>query len=586
MNYSAMNDFSLAVTFFNSKNYSDSLQILKNISSPKNPFEYYSLRAQNYFYLNELSFALIDAINCNEIEPNNLKVLELIFRIYLAMNDIKNSNVVLSNIEDKINKEGKEITEEEGENIQSESEESNYIPNINELKHQMEIKKEFISKQIELNPSYSDFLFFTKTLYEKNTFINKIDLNFHSNSYRSVIASEDIPKGDIILRIPLPALITLEMAMSSPNGRLITEDIRRQLNSPHHCILSTFLLEEYEKKENSEWYFYIKMLPESYSSFPIFYSDYEVETFLKGTQFYETLETKKKEIKADYDLLCKIIKDYNKYPFDLFCKYRMIIASRIFGVTVHNKKTDVLAPYADMLNHKRPRETHWTFEDKDNAFVLSAIEDIQKGEEIFDSYGKKCNSRFLLNYGFTLENNEEDNEVKVTVEMEENIPKYEEKKTIIKNSFRKFSLKKDLLDFQTMAFISYLRFLFDDGDLEKYKSNTIWKEDKFPPVSKENEINVMKKIKEIMEENLSKYKQTLSEDYKTLEKKEISYNERNCCIMRISEKEIFQYYLNMAEFMLEIFEMNQDDLYTYLSERKDHRIMVYNIYINQLRGII
>lgn len=28
------------------------------------------------------------------------------------------------------------------------------------------------------------------------------------------------------------------------------------------------------------------------------------------------------------------------------------------------------------------------------------MEDIKRGEQVFDSYGKKCNTRFLLNYGF------------------------------------------------------------------------------------------------------------------------------------------------------------------------------------------
>ena len=28
------------------------------------------------------------------------------------------------------------------------------------------------------------------------------------------------------------------------------------------------------------------------------------------------------------------------------------------------------------------------------------------GEELFDSYGEKCNSRFFVHYGFTLEEND------------------------------------------------------------------------------------------------------------------------------------------------------------------------------------
>jgi hypothetical protein len=31
----------------------------------------------------------------------------------------------------------------------------------------------------------------------------------------------------------------------------------------------------------------------------------------------------------------------------------------------------------------------------------------QVGAQIYDSYGQKCNHRFLLNYGFSVENNAE-----------------------------------------------------------------------------------------------------------------------------------------------------------------------------------
>ena len=40
---------------------------------------------------------------------------------------------------------------------------------------------------------------------------------------------------------------------------------------------------------------------------------------------------------------------------------------------------------------------------------------------IFDSYGRKCNSRFLLNYGFVVEDNDA-NEVNVIVEACQNDP--------------------------------------------------------------------------------------------------------------------------------------------------------------------
>ena len=68
----------------------------------------------------------------------------------------------------------------------------------------------------------------------------------------------------------------------------------------------------------------------------------------------------------------------------------------------------------DMLNHRRPKQTSWAFNDQQGGFVIEAIEDIQRGDQVYDSYGRKCNSRFFLNYGFINPENDA-NEVAIKV---------------------------------------------------------------------------------------------------------------------------------------------------------------------------
>ena len=90
--------------------------------------------------------------------------------------------------------------------------------------------------------------------------------------------------------------------------------------------------------------------------------------------------------------------------------------SRIFGITVNDVKTDGFVPYADMLNHKRPRQTLWQYDEDKRGFVIEACDDIQRGEQVYDSYGKKCNSRFFLNYGFINQPNDADEvPIKLTI---------------------------------------------------------------------------------------------------------------------------------------------------------------------------
>ena len=60
-----------------------------------------------------------------------------------------------------------------------------------------------------------------------------------------------------------------------------------------------------------------------------------------------------------------------------------------------------------MLNHKLPKQTAWNYSDDFNGFVIESLQKIEVGEEVFDSYGKKCNTRFLLNYGFVIPNNQD-----------------------------------------------------------------------------------------------------------------------------------------------------------------------------------
>ena len=70
-----------------------------------------------------------------------------------------------------------------------------------------------------------------------------------------------------------------------------------------------------------------------------------------------------------------------------------------------NKCTNELlamVPIADMLNHRATPNVVWTFDAKLQGFTMIATRDIQRGEPIYDSYGKKSNSQYLKNFGFAL----------------------------------------------------------------------------------------------------------------------------------------------------------------------------------------
>jgi histone-lysine N-methyltransferase SETD3 len=218
------------------------------------------------------------------------------------------------------------------------------------------------------------------------------------------------------------------------------------------------------RKPDTKWWYYIDILPKGYSNFPIFFEEDDMK-WLEGSPFKDQIEEKIEDIKVDYDLICKEVPEYSIFPIREYSEIRMMVSSRIFGIQVEGVKTDGFVAYADMLNHKRPRQTTWTYTDEREGFIIEASEDIKRGDQVYDSYGKKCNSRFFLNYGFINLDNDA-NETPLKVYFNENDPMMQVKKDMIKEQadFRKFRLVENFEEKVMWEFISWLRFVeFDEN---------------------------------------------------------------------------------------------------------------------------
>ena len=416
------------------------------------------------------------------------------------------------------------------------------------------------SKKFKSYPLYINFL---KELYKRNSFFPKLEIHFYTDNYRGVLAKSNILKNEIIMTIPKNCLITLENAINTEYGKKISEFMYTELNSPKHCLLSSFLLYE---EDNPKYKYYFDLFPKDFSNFPVFYKKEELE-YLKGSPFLSQILEKKKDMKNDYNKLCNYLSDYNQFKYKKFKEARVLISSRIFGITINEKKTDVLAPFADLLNHKRPRQTQWYFDDNLDSFVIQAIENIKQGDEIFDSYGKKTNARFLLNYGFCLEDNDT-SEYLLTVEFNDKYPLYEiKKKLFFQNELEMtkcFNLNNNFYESQILELLSYLRFILFDGDINilynEINKNVNYKEELslifyyVPPINKNLEIKVLKHLYYLCRKSLAKYPTTFEEDQYIYKNKEnISFNLRNCLLLLMSEKTVLSYFLFFCEYCLDLF---------------------------------
>ena len=519
----------------------------KNIKKDKNNTSLIIKRAICYLAKNLYNFALKDALNSLEINKNFEKGYYIASLCYLEMYNIEMAEKYCKCKDQKL----KNLIEER--------------------------KKNIYNKTIKFK-SYPLYINFLKELYKNNAYFPKLEIQFFSDNYRGVIAKSPIKKDEIILSIPKECLISLELVLETEYGKKIGEIMFNELTSPKHCLLSSFILFE---KNNPKWKFYFDLLPKDFSNFPIFYTDNELN-FLKGSPFLNQILDKKSDIQKDYLKLCEYIPLFNQFTFNQFMEARMVISSRIFGISINNNKTDVLVPYADLLNHKRPRQTQWFYDDKINRFVIQATEDISFGKEIFDSYGKKTNGRFLLNYGFAVENNDS-GEYILNIIFNDCYPLYEIKKQFLKNEkkIKIFYLNINLYESQIIELLSFLRFCMFDGDFNDLIKLTNWTDKNYmytydnnfygfgyiPPINIEIEINVLKKLKILLIQALNQYPTTIEQDKKIYkEDKNISFNYKNCLLLTISEKNVINYYIYFCEYCLDLLKVkNRKELIDKLS---------------------
>ena len=179
-----------------------------------------------------------------------------------------------------------------------------------------------------------------------------------------------------------------------------------ELDAPKHIFLMIYMLVD-RKRPDSFFKPYYDILPSTLSNMPVFWQPDELK-YLEGSYLLEQIDERNQAIQADYDAICTLVPEFREIAtLHEFKWARMCVCSRNFGLLINGIQTAALVPYADMLNHYRPRETKWQFDDSLQSFTVVSLQQIMPGAQVYDSYGRKCNHRFLLNYGFSVENNVE-----------------------------------------------------------------------------------------------------------------------------------------------------------------------------------
>ena len=263
-------------------------------------------------------------------------------------------------------------------------------------------------RALEENTFSKEYINLVNFVIMNNGYINpKLIPNESSNINRYIIAKEKIKKDEILLFIPDDILISKLHKQIFPKCRdaygLIEE-------YEFECVVYFMTMDKYNSSSIFKPYY--DYLPKiNISDFVFSFTPQEKKMFegtgiTEGIKVYEhfldqalkPVEQKLKKFSEKNKIKYEEIIEEFKYNF-------LMVGTRNFGRPESIFDVNTMVPYLDLINHSDKNNTNWFYDESKRRFVLESIRDIEKNEEITDSYGHFINSKLYKTYGFFIPGN-------------------------------------------------------------------------------------------------------------------------------------------------------------------------------------
>jgi histone-lysine N-methyltransferase SETD3 len=435
--------------------------------------------------------------------------------------------------------------------------------------------------KLTLNPDQDKYAKLVNWLIQGGAFFPKLHLKYYSEDYRGIHAAQPMQAEETIISIPLKFILTTEIARDGP--------ICKKINSSgcvvrsKHSYLAVALLEEKEKGEESYWAPYINILPVRYSNKPVNFTQEELN-WLKGSFSLEKIKQQRESLEEEYQNILSHVPEFGRFSVGEFMWARHVVITRIFGMVINGLKTEGLVPLADLLNHKHPRDTKWTYENFKHAFTITTVHPHNVGEQVYDSYGRKCNHRFFVNYGFSLEENE-DNEAVFRLSLSESDPCFTQKTRLLGYNpeiCREFQIPANVDDRKDREFFSFGRFVVaTEEEMRKFPAHFSFMADDIGPINKRNELAMLVLIKKAAHSCLSGFDCSIEKDNELLKRTDLTFNIRNCILMRRGEKQVAKFFIDLVDTAIPLLQMSWNE-FSLASEQYRNGNGPYDSYVTDV----
>eukprot|EP00752_Nemacystus_decipiens_P007082 g6345.t1 len=246
-----------------------------------------------------------------------------------------------------------------------------------------------------------------------------VDL-FHSFSegYRGVLATKDIPRGTVLVRLARSCCLgpettdeakdswTKALEVSSADSSSTAQGGSSGPPAPRltrACLTVLRLLHERGLGTSSPVHPYLSILPQDHR-LPLEWNQEEL-ALLQGTSAEPLVGSG--SLDSQFDAFQKVVAQHptvwepSVCTKSAFAKGVNWVRSR--GFTVLGDPH--MIPGADMFNHDPNKQSVQIGTDGEDHFVMKTVQPVKAGEEIFSSFGSISNAQLLNSYGFVLPGN-------------------------------------------------------------------------------------------------------------------------------------------------------------------------------------
>jgi len=418
-----------------------------------------------------------------------------------------------------------------------------------------------------------------------------LNIEYYDVDYRGMIVTNTIKNKMPLIKVPINCIISLEDSkVTNPYNKILVEK-NINLNSIHSYLALELL---FIRSTNDRRRPYINCLPKYFDNVPINFKISELQPLRESYAIIKILQ-KIYMLRTEYDNILTAI-PYLPYTFAEFVWARTAVITRVYAVNRNGKQDTVLVPFADMANHEIPPNTKWSFDEISQQFIVESESYLKSGDVLYETYGCKCNYRYFVNYGFTINNNIYEevalqfnsisrifinnyiNDIIDTKELQNtsiyDICEHRYKKDVIFNK-----LMNIIISEIEMFQIGYVYNEQVDKLMKFIRNNEV--------MSKQSEIKIHSTIVHMTDTMMSKFATSINDDEKLLQKYDFGFNYRNSIIMRLGEKKVLRFWTEFSSACLELLQSN-DAKKIKKFNKKINKLKVnadfktFNLYIKEL----